>query len=213
MPRDGQRLPPGGQAPSGQSAPSQVGAGTTMELIILVRAGDQLARERLASRFLLPLRRFAHGRIPAAARGVLDTDDLVQETIVRALNHVDSFEGERPGAFLSYLRRILLNRAFSEVRRARHRPKATELPANLKAQGPSPLEEAIGREALERYETALQSLRPEHYEAVVMRIEFGCSYAEIAAATGSPSENAARMAVSRAVARLAELMREVREGS
>jgi RNA polymerase sigma factor (sigma-70 family) len=198
---------------SDQSAPPRLGAGTTMDLVLRAREGDRLARERLAARFLSPLKRFAHGRLPAGARGVLDTDDLVQETIVRALNHIDSFEAERPGAFLAYLRRILLNQVLDEARRAKRRPGGTELPQDLKADGPSPLEEAIGREALKRYETALHRLKPEHHEAVVMRIEFGCSYAEIAEAIGSPSENAARVAISRALARLAELMRDVREGA
>jgi RNA polymerase sigma-70 factor (ECF subfamily) len=134
----------------------------------------------------------------------------VQETIIRALNHVNDFEAERPGAFLAYMRQILINQVRDEARRLQRRPGAVELPDNLVAGGPSPLEETIGREALERYETALERLRPEHREAVVMRIELGFSYSEIAEAIGSPSGNAARMVVSRAVARLAELMREIR---
>jgi RNA polymerase sigma factor (sigma-70 family) len=197
----------------GPDAPPRLGAGTTMDLVLRIRAGDHLARERLASRFLLPLKRFAHGRVPAGVRGVLDTDDLAQETLVQALNNVDTFEAERPGAFLGYMRRILLNRVLDEVRRVKRGPRAVDLPKDLKASGPSPLEEVIGREALERYDIALQRLRPEQQEAVVMRIEFGCSFAEIAKATGSPSENAARMAVSRALAQLAELMRDIREGA
>ncbi|TMQ57087.1 MAG: hypothetical protein E6K76_11540 [Candidatus Eisenbacteria bacterium] len=32
---------------------------------------------------------------------------LVQETLVRALNHIDTFEADRPGAFLAYLRPFL----------------------------------------------------------------------------------------------------------
>ena len=182
-----------------------------MLLVLRAREGDRSARERLAARFLLPLKRFAHGRLPRAARGVLDSDDLVQETLIRALDHVDRFEPRRPGAFLAYLRQILLNQLRDEIRRIKRRPVGSEPAEDLAADVPSPLEEAIGREALERYEAALGRLSPEHQEAVVMRIELGCSYAEIAEAIGSPSANAARMAVSRAVARLAELMHEIRE--
>ena len=43
-------------------------------------------------------------------------------------------------------------------------------------------------------------------EAVILRVEFGYSHEEIAEAIGSPSANAARMTVARALVRLAEEM-------
>jgi RNA polymerase sigma-70 factor (ECF subfamily) len=70
----------------------------------------------------------------------------------------------------------------------------------------SPLEEAIGQEALERYEAALTRLRPDDREAIVARIELGLSYPEIMTALGKPSIPATHMAVSRALVRLAEEM-------
>ena len=69
-----------------------------------------------------------------------------------------------------------------------------------------PLESAIGIEALERYEAALARLRPEEREAIVARVEMDGSYQEVAQALGKPSADAARMAVSRALLRLAEEM-------
>lgn len=75
--------------------------------------------------------------------------------------------------------------------------------------GPSPVEEAIGRENLERYERALQRLDETDREAIVLRIELGYDYVELARALGKPTPDAARMAVSRAVGRLArEIARE-----
>jgi DNA-directed RNA polymerase specialized sigma24 family protein len=72
--------------------------------------------------------------------------------------------------------------------------------------GVSPLDEAIGREAAERYEAALQRLRPEERELIVARVEMGNGYEQIAAAHGKPSADAARMGVARALVRLAEEM-------
>jgi len=72
--------------------------------------------------------------------------------------------------------------------------------------GPSVVERVIGREAMEAYEAALATLPDEQREAVVMRIEFGYTYPEIAEALGKPSANAARMAVSRALLQVAEVM-------
>jgi DNA-directed RNA polymerase specialized sigma24 family protein len=59
---------------------------------------------------------------------------------------------------------------------------------------------------VERYEAALQRLRPEEREAIIARVEMERSYQEIAISLGKPSADAARMAVSRALLRLAEEM-------
>jgi RNA polymerase sigma-70 factor (ECF subfamily) len=69
------------------------------------------------------------------------------------------------------------------------------------------LEAAIGAEAVEHYEAALQRLRGEERELIVARIELGLTYSELAGALGKPSADAARMAVGRALVRLAEEMR------
>jgi len=59
---------------------------------------------------------------------------------------------------------------------------------------------------MERYEAALQKLRPKDREAIVARMELQQSYEEIAVALGKTNANAARVAVTRAIARLIEQM-------
>ncbi len=76
------------------------------------------------------------------------------------------------------------------------------------AAGPSPLEEAIGRDVLESYEAGLSHLEEDQQVAVMLRIELGFTHQQIAEALGSPSGNAARMVIARAVVRLAEAMDE-----
>jgi RNA polymerase sigma-70 factor (ECF subfamily) len=73
-------------------------------------------------------------------------------------------------------------------------------------EGTSPIEAAIGQETVERYEAALNRLPPDEREAIVTRVEFGLSFAEVAQVLGKPSADAARMAVVRALVRLAEEM-------
>jgi RNA polymerase sigma-70 factor (ECF subfamily) len=183
---------------------------TTSDLLARVRAGDGAARERLVARYLPLLRRWAHGRLPFSARGLADTDDLVQVTLLRALDRVEEFEPRREGAFLAYLRSILLNAIRYEIRRSVRLPGGAKLGENVADPEPSPLEQAIGRDLLDSYETALATLPEDQQEAVILRVEFGFTHEEIAAATGSPSANAARMRVSRALVRLAEALDERR---
>lgn len=179
---------------------------STASLLTLVRAGDGDARDRLLRRYLPALRRWAHGRLPDRARGMVDTDDLVQVSLLRALDNVTRFEPRHEGAFLAYLRRIALNAIRDEIRRSTRRPGGDELSEDLADHAPSPVELAVGREVVASYERALAELPELQQEAVIMRVELGFSYPELAAALGSPSANAARMTVSRALVRLAEAM-------
>jgi RNA polymerase sigma-70 factor (ECF subfamily) len=137
---------------------------------------------------------------------MMDTDDLVQETVTRAVKRLDAFESRHEGALQAYLRQAVMNRIRDEVRRSKRSPAPTALPDNHADQTASPLDLAIGQEAVDRYEAALARLRPEDREAVVARIELDGTYQDVAVALGKPSADAARMAVSRALLRLAEEM-------
>jgi RNA polymerase sigma factor (sigma-70 family) len=176
-----------------------------------MRGGDAAAREALARRYLPILKRLAHGRLPHRARGLIDTDDLVQLTLVSALTHLDGFEPRRQGAFHAYLRQILVNKIRDEARRAQRSPEHEPLGDGLSAGERSPLEESIGRDRLEAYEQALLGLNEQQREAVVMRVEMGFTYQEIAEQIGSPSSNAARMLIGRALVQMAKEMRAQRE--
>jgi RNA polymerase sigma-70 factor (ECF subfamily) len=198
-------------SPSGESPPPgghDAGSLTesSIRLFDRARGGSADAIELLYRRYLPRLRRWASGRLPRTARGILDTDDLVQEVLMRSVRHVGSFEPRGDVGFYGYLRRGLTNRIRDEIRRARRTPETAELAGDELAAGPTPLEEVIGRQHLERYESALGRLRVEEREAIVARIEMGCSYQEVADALGKPSPDAARMAVARALVRLAKEM-------
>jgi|SRR5262245_8243561 len=184
---------------------------TTSALFERIRLGDEQARHRLFARILPVLRRWAHGRLPLHARGLADTDDLVQVTLSRALRRMDAFDPRGEGAFLAYLRRILLNSVREELRRSRAKPSSAS-PDGIERTdpAPSPVEQMVARETLGRYEAALAMLPEDVQHAVILRIEFDYGYEQIAEALGRPSSNAARMTVSRALLKLAEAMHEQR---
>jgi len=180
-------------------------ARASIELLARARSGDADALNDLCARYLPRLQKWAHGRLPAWARGALDTHDLVQDALAQVVQRLGSFEPRHDGAFQAFLRTALLNRIRDEIRRAHRRPTDV-LASDRPADGPSPIEEAIGSEALARYEAALQRLRPTDREAIIARIELGLEYREVAEALGKPTVAAAHVAVSRALLKLAKEM-------
>lgn len=178
----------------------------TQVLLDGAKDGREDAVNILLDRYGPRLRRWATGRLPGHARHIDDTEDIVQDVLVQALKNVKNFEHRQEGAFHSYLRTAILNRIRNRVRHAGVRERAEEPVAEGYRPAPSPLEELIGSEALERYEQALATLKESDRELVVARIEMDCSYEELADLTDRPSANAARMACKRALMRLAQEM-------
>ncbi|MCB1185108.1 sigma-70 family RNA polymerase sigma factor [bacterium] len=191
------------------SGPRQPHADTpTLVLVRGARSGDQAALEELCRRYLPRLERFARGRLPAYARGTLDTRDLVQDALVNSLAKLENFDPQSPGCFQAYTRQAILNALRNRVQRVKPKASQTLVLENAPDHTPSPLEELLGRDALDRYETALAGLDADERELIVGRLEFHCSFQELADTTGRASPDAARMAFKRALLRLAGAMDE-----
>ena len=139
--------------------------------------------------------------------------------LTRALRrgHIDELEGEFADVFawLSTLASIA-DIAMADVFRAADRfDRLAELPACraylARATARPAFQKALADQMaqlqlMEQYEAALEQLGETQREAVMLRVEFGFSYAEIAQALDIPSANAARMCVCRALEKLAALM-------
>jgi RNA polymerase sigma-70 factor (ECF subfamily) len=196
--------------PARPASPATNASGLESSLVLIERAkqGDSEAVNLLLARYLPRLRRWASGRLPPWARDLADTQDLVQETVFQAFRKIEGFEVRGEGALQAYLRQALINRIRAEIRRVGRRPNIGALESYVEPEDaqPSPLELAVGAETVERYEAALGRLRPDDREAIVGRVELGLSNEELAEALGKPTPNAARMAVERALLRLAREM-------
>ena len=99
----------------------------TVRLLDRYRAGDEQALEQLMARYLAPLQRWAHGRLPSWAREGTDTQDLLQDTLLQVFKQIDLFEVRGQGAFHAYLRQAALNRIRNEMRRVSRRPQLSAL--------------------------------------------------------------------------------------
>jgi RNA polymerase sigma-70 factor (ECF subfamily) len=185
---------------------SALDAATTFDLVERAREGDQTAWEVLVARYRGPLRRFARTRLARQNRRLADTDDVVQDVTLNVFRRLHRIELRFPGALLAYLRRSVSNRVADEHRRAVRQGPTASLDDDYPDGQESPLERTIGRDQLRAYRGGLLLLSPDDRLAIVMRLEQGASYDAIAARLGKPTPNAARVAVTRAMFKLAKRM-------
>jgi RNA polymerase sigma-70 factor, ECF subfamily len=183
--------------------PSDQDPERSVELLRKAQQGDELARNDLLARYLPRLQRWASRRLPRGVRSMLDTGDVVQEAILATLRHLDKIEIRTENAFEIYVRRAIRNRIIDIYRR----PKRIRQPLDegLPARDPSALDRVIGDEARERYEAATEELSESDCHLIVMHTELGMSNSQIAEEIGK-SADATRMALTRALKRLAEEM-------
>lgn len=181
---------------------------SSFELIQRAKTGDGTALDHLLHRYRPRLQRWCSGRLPRYARDFTDTEDIVQEALVGLVRTFDTFDYRGEWSVQAYLRRAATNRIRDELRRHGSRPVTGELPETTESAELSPLEQAMGREAFARYHAALEQLTEMEREAVVARIELGCSHAEVMQLTDKASPDAARVFVARALEKLARSMAE-----
>lgn len=194
--------PHDGQSPGSDAAAPD----STLTLLERARAGDRAAVDALFVRCMPPLLRWARGRLPRWARDMADTNDVVQDAVLQTFRHLETFNVRGEGALQAYLRQAVMNRIRDHIRRVGRRPVATELDSHHEDADPSPLERAVGREAVERYEAALGRLSETDRELIVATVELGYTPEQVAKATGRASADAARKAAKRALVKLAEEM-------
>jgi RNA polymerase sigma factor (sigma-70 family) len=149
--------------------------------------------------------------IPAHLRVLHDVDDIVMRVIERVDPKLTTFEYEREGIFLRYLR-VVTRRYIISITRSRA-PATEELPPDARAPGWNPEQEAIRRDQRRAFQRALAILNPRQREAVVMRLEYRFTYEEIARELDLANENATRMMIQRAMLKIAEYLRDHRDFS
>lgn len=178
---------------------------TSWRLLAAAQRGHSSALERLVLRYLPRLRRWARRRLPGWVRSATDTSDVVQDVILHTLSRLDVFQPQGRRALAIYLRAAVRNRIADEHRRASRWVTDAEV-ETLAASTPTPLQSAIDAETRRRYRAALGELSSRDRELIVAHLEHDYSHAQLGCMIGR-SPNAARMALCRAIGRLAERMR------
>jgi len=182
-------------------------ATTSRTLLHRARAGDAGAIGRLLARSLPDLQRWAHRRLPQWARSAADTSDLIQDAVLGTLSRLDAFQPQGRRALANYLRAAVRNRIADEHRRTARRVRGADTIESLPSNAASPLQLAMQDETERRYRTALAQLNARDQQLIVAHFELEYSHAQLGCMIGR-SPNAARMALARALGRLAARLRE-----
>ena len=179
------------------------------DLIRRARRGERSAIDVLFERVFPWVRRRARGRLPAWARGLVDTGDLVQDVVLNVFRRITRLESTSSAAFRAYLRRAVDHRIRDELRGVGRRGGAwdgleeKDVPPSS---GPSPLQQLVDREDWDRYLEALDRLTPRERRLIVGRAELGYSFKQLALVDDRASPDAARVALQRALVRLSREM-------
>ncbi len=175
---------------------------STADALALAMAGHDSALNDLFGRYLPTLKRSAHGRLPSKARDRNDTDDIVQDAVIGFLKNLEHFKSLRPGALLAFMRLSVANRVRDEVRRAARSPEPNAVDVgDLPSSRPSPHEQLELAEISAKYEEALAGMRSVDRQ-LILGVELGYGYDDLAGMLGKPTARAARMAAGRAFDKL-----------
>jgi len=192
-------------------------ADKTRELVALARDGDEFAVNQLWAVYGTRVHWIMRLRMGRELRSKLESMDLTQDALLSALGSLESFTYKNEGDFLRWLSAIAENRLRDnldrfhadkrdirkEIRlsgpRADTESKTNMPPLAIDATTPSVI--MSRKEELEKLEKAIDKLKPEYKEVIVLTKIEGLSYQEIADKLGGTSESVRKL-VSRAMAAL-----------
>jgi RNA polymerase sigma-70 factor (ECF subfamily) len=197
----------------------------TDQLLADASAGDNSAAQQLLIRHRPRLRRMVAVHLDPRISARVDPSDVVQEALAEAFQRLPRYLRERPVSFYPWLRQIAwqrlvkLHRAhISAGRRSVQRERAglpplsdqsaSELAQQLAASGTEPGKRLVREEIRERVRDALDNLRPQDRELLVMRYLEHLSMKEISEVL-DVTPAAAKMRHARALLRLEEFLGDV----
>lgn len=196
----------------------------TQELVALAKEGDQSALNRLYTVYAERVRWMVRFRMGKELRSKLESMDLVQETFIRALSGLEGFAYKDEGDFVRWLSKIAENELRGNLRRLHTEKRDIRKEVRLDDDGSTTGGEFLGtrgpidattpsvimsgKEDLAKLEKAMDGLKPQYREAIVLTKIEGLSYAEIGVRL-ELSADAVRMLATRAMVALAAAFRRL----
>jgi RNA polymerase sigma-70 factor (ECF subfamily) len=191
----------------------------SQELVILAKEGDDSALEQLCSVYGERVRRIIRLRMGTKIRLRLDSMDLVQDALVSALEGLKDFTYKNEGDFLRWLAKITQNKFRDNLDNIYTNKRDIRKEIRLKDYGPTtgggfgrnpgPIQATTPsvimskKEDLDKLEKAIDQLKPNYREVIVLAKIEGLSYKEIADKLGKSIDSVAHL-LSRAMLALTD---------
>lgn len=175
----------------------------TERLIRDATDGLPSARSELVERHRAPLREYVRARVGSHLRSRIEIDDVLQESLARALASLSEFEWRGEGSFLRWLKGIASHEILRLAKRERHRNFIAIEPADLPDDGSSPSQGVRRKERFDRLQRALDGLSPEHREVIVLARIKGMRLTDVAERMDR-TPNAVAQLLGRALTKLKE---------
>jgi RNA polymerase sigma-70 factor (ECF subfamily) len=185
----------------------------TQELVVLAKGGDNSAQDRLCRVYGERVRRIVRLRMGAELRSKLESMDLVQDALICALRDLGDFTYRNEGDFLRWLTKIAENRLKDNIDKLHTDKRDIRREIRLDDKEPTTGRVLVGtagpieattpsvimsrKEDLDKLEKAMDKLRPEYREVIILAKIEELSYSQIGDRLGK-SIGAVKMLVSRA---------------
>jgi len=189
----------------------------TQNLVALAKEGDESALNQLCSVYGERVRRIIRLRLDHKLRPKLDSVDVVQDALILAMGGLKDFTYKNEGDFLRWLSTIAENKLRDILDKFHTEKRDVHKEIPFKKEGGSTEGGSIGaagpirtttpsvivskKEALDKLEQALDNLKPEYKQVILLKKIEGLSHAEIAEKLGK-NTGAIRMLLARAMAAL-----------
>jgi RNA polymerase sigma-70 factor (ECF subfamily) len=192
----------------------------TQELVALAKGGNDSALEQLCRIYGERVRRIIRLRIGSEIRPRLDSMDLVQDALISALGGLENFKYKNEGDFLRWLARITQNELRDNLDKIYTDKRDIRKELRFESYGPTtsggfvlnpgPIEVTTPsvimskKEDLDKLEKAIDQLKHDYREVIVLAKIDGLSYKEIADKLGKSIDSVGHM-LSRAMVALTEV--------
>ena len=196
----------------------------TQELVALAKHGDKSALNQLYRAYAERVRWMVRLNMSKELRAKLESMDLVQDALIHALQGLRDFTYKNEGDFVRWLSKIAQNALRDNLDKLHADKRDIRKEVALGGYGPTTGGRLLGarvpidpttpsvimskREDLAKLENAIDVLKPEYKEMIVLTKIEGLSYGEIGDRLGK-SADAVRMLVSRAMAALTTAFRKI----
>ena len=185
---------------------------TTEALVRRARSGDREAAGEIARRYGERVRARIHGRIGGRLHVRADTEDVLQTTLMLALEDLRGFEWRGEEALVAWLATVAERQVLTEARRQRAgkrdvgRDQSLEAAEGLAAERTTPTEAAVRGELGEGLRAALEALPEAERRVVELHSYRGMGFDEVARTLDLPSRMAASRLFEKALRRLGEVL-------